>query len=101
MIFLSIHGFSFWKDIKNSWKVQGIQVVGKETIREPIKSLIFNKGWKYISMAFIKICGELGIKQNLTQLHTLHQNGVSEWKNHIFLEWTKNMFFPNKLPNEF
>jgi hypothetical protein len=51
-----------------------------------MKSLIFNMGLRIHLNGIHKICGELGIKQNLTPLHTLNQNGVLEWKNHILLE---------------
>jgi len=57
-----------------------------------MKSLIFNMGLRIHLNGIHKICGELGIKQNLTQLHTLNQNGVFEWKNQSFWSELKKCF---------
>jgi hypothetical protein len=57
-----------------------------------------DNGGEFISVVFTELLREAGIRRELTQPYTPHQNGVSERKNRTLLEKARAMVFEAKTP---
>ncbi|KAL8139628.1 LOW QUALITY PROTEIN: hypothetical protein V2J09_005649 [Rumex salicifolius] len=57
----------------------------------PIKCLRTDRGGEYLSAEFTKYCQEQGIRRQLTNAYTPHQNGIAERRNRIVMNMGENI----------
>lgn len=66
-----------------------------------IGTLRTDRGGEFTSQEFDKICGDNGIKRQLTASYTPRQNGVAKRKNRSIMDMVRSMLSHKKIPKNY